>query len=206
MKNIIVIDNFYENPYAVRNFALTKARYLSNEKLPKNFPGTESEQSFFSDEVVRKIEKAIGEEVLVNPAECSFGVFAKTFSNDERNRTIHVDSSDWSAVLFLSKPADCRGGTVFYEDLETGWTEIPELTSLKKMGFPSVEHFKSEYLKKKSQQFNNWKISSRVAMKFNRMVLFRSGKLFHAAEGYFGETDDNCRLLQLFFLKTKKGN
>jgi hypothetical protein len=174
MKNLVVIDNFYKNPEAVRRYALTKAQYLPKEKLPEGFVGTESQQSFFSPDVVGKISDAIGEKIIVDPSRFAFGVFAKTYASDDKNKKIHVDSSEWTAVLYLSRPEDCQGGTLFYE-------ENPE------------------------RKPEDWKISTRVGMKFNRMVVFKANSLFHAAEGYFGDCDENCRLLQLFFFKTQKG-
>lgn len=204
MKNIIVMDNFYKNPEIVRSYALNKVSYISKENLPNRFPGTESVQSFFSKDVIRKMEQAIGETVVVNPAQYSFGVFAKTYAADEKKKAVHVDGSDWTALLYLSRPQDCQGGTTFYEDRETGWNSIPDLATLQTKGFQSVELFKQEHLNKKSQDLAQWKVSTKVGMKFNRMILFRAGSLFHAADGYFGDSDENCRLIQLFFFKIQK--
>jgi hypothetical protein len=204
MKNIVVIDNFYRNPEAVRRYALNKVSYISNENLPEKFPGTESQQSFYSADVISKMEQAIGERIVAEPAQYSFGVFAKTYAKDEKKKTIHVDGSDWTALLYLSRPEDCQGGTSFYEDKSLGWNQIPDIETLNQRGFESVEDFKNTYLKAMGQEYSNWKVSTRVGMKFNRMVIFRAGALFHAAEGYFGETDENCRLIQLFFFKTMK--
>lgn len=203
MKNLIVIDDFYQNPWAVRNYALTKSQYMSVDQLDVEFAGTESLRGFYSDEVTNKIQNALGKQIDVNPKNFSYGVFSKTYASDEVKKTIHLDGSDWTAVLYLSRPEDCRGGTVFYEHKNWGWSEIPDEETLQSHGYLSREDFINKGLKPCSQNFSEWRISARVGIKFNRLVLFRSGKLFHAAEGYFGNTDDDCRLLQLFFFKTK---
>lgn len=47
MKNLIVIDDFYSNVDAVREFALTRVEYFEPKDLSEGFVGTESKQSFF---------------------------------------------------------------------------------------------------------------------------------------------------------------
>lgn len=203
MKNLVVIEDFYKNPLAVRDYALTRCRYLNSDKTQNEFPGTESEQGFFSADVVRKIEDAIGEKVDVNPKQFSFGVFSKTYFSDQPKKSIHVDSSDWTAIVYLSLPEHCQGGTVLYESKEYGWSSIPAEKTLKDHGFASRAHFINTYLKENSKNFDLWNVTCRVGMKFNRMVVFRSHEMFHAAEGYFGNNDYDCRLMQLFFFKTQ---
>ena len=204
MKNLIVIDNFYQNPNTVRDYALNKATYLPSHQLHPKFAGTESQQGFFSDAVVHKLESALGQKIEVNPQKFAFGVFSKTFAADEIKKSVHVDGSDWAAVLYLSRPEDCQGGTVFYEHKTWGWSGIPSLDVLQSRGFQSRADFINSDVNKNSQDLSKWKISARIGMKFNRLVLFRAGTFFHAAEGYFGNNDQNCRLLQLFFFNIQE--
>lgn len=204
MKNIVVIDNFYSNPWAVREYALNKAQYISKENLPGEFPGTESKQSFFTPGVVEKMELAIGQKITPEPANYSFGVFAKTYAKDLRNKSIHVDSSDWTGLLYLSRPEDCRGGTNFYSHKDSGLDQVPSDSELLDMGFSSKNEFIEKFLKPIGQEPSQWNVSVKVGMKFNRMLLFKAGELFHSADSYFGDSDNNCRLIQLFFFKTYK--
>jgi hypothetical protein len=203
MKNLIVIDDFYTDPWAVREYALNKALYLTPEQVNPEFAGTESVRGIYSAPIIDKIENALGQKIEVNPKSYAFGVFSKTYQQDKTKKSIHVDGSDWTAVLYLSRPEDCEGGTAFYENMNWQWSEIPSDEVLSHAGFISRSEFVAGPLKAASSDFTQWKVSSRVGMKFNRMVLFRAGTMFHAAEGYFGSNDDNCRLLQLFFFKIK---
>ena len=203
MKNLIVMDNFYKNGQAVRDYALNKASYIPQERLSAKFPGTESVQSFFSDAVVKKMEHAIGSKIKVEPKKYSFGVFAKTYAADEKRKVIHIDESDWTGLVYLSRPEDCKGGTVFYQHRKSGMDIVPADDKLQKMGYADKEDFNSRFIMPQSQDESKWKVSARVGLKFNRMVLFRAGRMFHAAEGYFGSHDQNCRLIQLFFFKTE---
>lgn len=201
MKNIIVIDNFYENPLSVRDLAL-KCEYIDQENLPDKFAGTESKKSFYTKDVLQKIETAIGQKIIVDPKNYSFGVFAKTYAKDKKNLTIHLDGSDWTALVYLSLPEHCQGGTTFYEHRDLGLNAVPKDETLLERGFSSKEDFISKQITPISQDLSSWKESVRIKMKFNRLLLFKAGDLFHAADGYFGDTDLNCRLLQLFFFRT----
>ena len=206
MKNIIVLDNFYETPELVRDYALTKATYLSKKQLAPQFPGTESVHSFTSTQVIKKIEKAVGASIVVNPAKYSFGVFAKTSETDQSKKMVHVDSSEWTGIVYLNLPNECHGGTCFYQHVTTGLNAIPTTIQLRQMGYENSDDFIQNFLRPRSQKSDEWKLSVKVGMKFNRLVLFKAGALFHAAENYFGSSEMNCRLTQLFFFSTQEAS
>jgi len=202
MKSLVVIDNFYENPNAVREFALTRVKYVSREKLADTFPGTESIQSYYSQTLLEKIENAIGQKVIADPKTYSFGVFCKTYAADEARRTVHVDQSDWTGLIYLNKPEACVGGTSFYQHRQTGIDRVPCAERLSQMGYKDREDFIERFVTLEGKHMDNWHLSARVGMKCNRLILFRAGEMFHAADGYFGKDDSDCRLTQLFFFKT----
>ncbi len=204
MKNIIVIDKFYEKPELVRDYALTKAQYLTNEKLAPNFLGTESIHSFTTSSVIKKIEKAIGKKIIVDPKKFSFGVFAKTEQTDQHKKEIHVDSSEWTGIVYLNLPYQCAGGTCFYQHKSTGLNAMPSKNQLKQLGYHDTEDFRKNFLQPRAQNSDEWDVSVKIGMKFNRLVLFRAGELFHAAENYFGSAETACRLTQLFFFQTQE--
>ncbi len=201
MKNIIVIDDFYEKPEVVRNLAL-KADYLESDKTPLNFVGTESKKSFYSDSLIKKIEKSIGKNIVVDPIRYSFGVFSKSFSTDQKNLTVHLDACEWTALVYLSLPEHCQGGTHFYVHPLTGTSAVPELEKIQDLGFSTRDDFIAKTVVPIGKDLSQWQESVRVKMKFNRMIIFKSGSLFHAGSGCFGSDDANCRLTQLFFFKT----
>lgn len=204
MKNLIVIDHFYQDPLLVRDYALKKAQFLSAKKLPQDFAGTESLKGFYSTNLIFKIEKSLGQKIEVDPKKFAFGVFSKTTDHDSIRKTIHVDGSDWTGILYLSKPEDCKGGTITYRHLKTGWTEIPDQTILQKNGYLDRADFIQQEVTPNGQDFSKWAVSARVGMVFNRLVLFKSSTMFHSAESYFGTNDDDCRLTQLFFFNLKE--
>jgi hypothetical protein len=204
MKNLIVIDNFYRHPVAVREYALSKAKYLPKEQTPQEFAGTESIQGFYSDELIQKIETNLGKQIDIDTKRFAFGVFSKTTEQDSFKKTVHVDSSQWTGILYLSKPEHCRGGTTTYKHIKTGWTEIPNDDVLQNSAYGSRTQFIDQEVTPNGRDFSKWEVSVRAGMVFNRMVLMNSGQLFHSAESYFGNCDENCRLTQLFFFNTKE--
>lgn len=205
MKNLIVIDDFYRNPQAVRDYALNKVDYFGRDDLANEFAGTESKQSFYTADVVAKIERAVGQTIKVEPEKYSFAVFWKTFASDARNLVVHVDQSDWTGLVYLSRPQDCQGGTSFYQHKESGLDTIPDEEQLQALGYESKKDFVQRFVTPQGKSPDHWRQLARVGMKFNRMILFRAGDMFHGADGYFGDNDENCRLLQLFFFKTEAG-
>lgn len=137
----------------------------------------------------------------MDPQNYSFAVFYKTFGKDEGRRTVHVDQSDWTGLVYLNKPEDCQGGTSFYQHIETGLDSVPNADRIQEMGFENREDFVKKFVSKEGKDLNRWKRIGRVGMKSNRMLLFRAGEMFHAADAYFGNSDTDCRLAQLFFFK-----
>ncbi|MBC7740995.1 MAG: hypothetical protein H7061_02280 [Bdellovibrionaceae bacterium] len=203
MKNIIVVDNFYQDPLKIRNYALNGVEYLPKNKLSPNFPGTESVKSFTSLALIEKIESSLGQKINVDPTKYSFGVFTKTYLADSRNNRVHVDTSEWTGIVYLNLPEQCQAGTSFYEHKLTGLNSIPYSPSkLSELGYNSQKEFVDQFLRPQSQDQTAWKQSVHVGMKFNRLILFKAGELFHSAGSYFGHDDQSCRLTQLFFFST----
>ncbi len=206
MKECIVIENFYEDPDKIRDFALSKVKYLNPNSRPKDFVGTESIKGIYNESIVKRFEKAIGESIEVDPQKYAFGVFSKTYESDNSKKLIHVDGSEWTAIIYLSKKSDPYAGTHLWEHLPTGWTAIPNSNDLNKLNYSSRQDFIDRELVITNQNPERWKPHIRVGYEFNRLVLLRSGKLFHSAGLYFGTDDESCRLTQLFFFNTKNFN
>ena len=81
---------------------------------------------------------------------------------------------------------------------------MPSKNQLKQLGYHDTEDFRKNFLQPRAQNSDEWDVSVKIGMKFNRLVLFRAGELFHAAENYFGSAETACRLTQLFFFQTQE--
>lgn len=192
--NLIIIDNFYENPEEVRNFALLQMF----EESKNDYPGKRT-IPFLSEELKNKIQ------LIVEP----FGGKIIKFSNGNGNgngcfqyattydRTwIHHDAVEigvlnWGGVIYLSQDAPLSSGTGFYKFID-GTMNSEEENILNGDSYTNIY----------SQDHTKWELVDKVGNIFNRLVLFNSSR-FHASLDYFGTNKNDGRLFQVFFFTTK---
>jgi hypothetical protein len=196
-KNIIIVDDFYDNPHEVRDYAL-------NLEYPEpdgdyTYPGKNSKGSYYSDEIHLKFEKLAGE--LLDPAGEN-GYFRISLDGVSHKQDIHVDPGwEWGAVLYMSDPKDCidEGGTSFWRHNDMGIENIPRTDEEAQFhGWPSYKESWSTTVYGDGQHRDRWTRYALCPMKFNRVVLFRT-HLWHSHSFNFGDTLENGRLVQLFF-------
>jgi len=174
-QEIIIIENFYENPDTVRADALT-AEY----PIIGNFPGRRSKQ-FLYPGIKEKFESIIGRPIQYWPDGYN-GAFQ--WVTGDMSSWIHRDCTEWSAIVFLTPGAPCDGGTKLYQH--------------KVSGVSYSDHALEEVLNRDSTNEDAWHIVDTVGNIYNRCVLFR-GKRSHKSDRYFGDSLENARLFQTFF-------
>lgn len=108
---IVVIDNFYDDPDAVREFALQQEFNVKG-----NYPGLRT-KSFATENVKRRFQHFVGNEITDWPtSNCYNGAFQ--LSNADDKSWIHQDIHNrWAAVVYLSNKPNPDGGTGFYRNL-----------------------------------------------------------------------------------------
>jgi len=175
-----IIDDFYQDPDSVRNFALNQEFSVRG-----NFPGTRT-KPFLSPDIIQCIEYFMpwaGK--ITNTFEWSgyTGAFQLAVAGD---RTwIHTDFyNKWAGVCYLTPDAPHTSGTGLYRYKPTG------------------EHRKAacDY---EGYDYTKWDLFDVIGNKYNRLVIYR-GDLFHASLQYFGDNLHNGRLFQTFFFDTEK--
>jgi len=169
----IVVDNFFEDPDSIRNYALSLEYQNSNEL--QNFEGWLGNRCFYRDEqfakfFVNKINQHIEKSVEFHKLEYNFHfTLTKTketspFHFDEYK--IHSDSDDGlyrlSGLVYLYPNPPIKTGTSFYSDLDL-----------------------------------NYEFS--VENKYNRFICYPS-EILHAPTDLFGENKQNARLTLTFFV------
>jgi len=202
MKNVLVIDGFYKDPQKVREVALA-CDWIDPSSLSNEFPGTESKRCFYSRQLVEKLGSLIGGNVDPEPHRRSFGAFALALDADREKKVVHVDSCDWTGIVYLTLDRDAQGGTTLFYHKRTQLNRFPTDSELERLSYPTKRSFEEDVLVKDGKNFNAWESDIKIDMRFNRLVLFRGGHLFHAADSYFGETPQNGRLTQLFFFRER---
>lgn len=185
-KNLIVVDDFYNNPLEVRDVALSMEFSEAG-----NYPGLRT-SPLSNDPTKEAIQSLLGEPITDWFDSGRFQVctaFEKSW--------IHSDfNNDWAAIVFLSPEAPIGSGTSFYRHRKSATfgskgvgEDMVDLSGNKLVPPPSC-HF---------SDMHEWELIDRVGNKFNRLVIFNSS-LWHISDPYFGGCKNSGRLFQLFFM------
>lgn len=166
--SFIVIENFYEEPDKVREYAL-KQEYRYDSAA---FPGKRSNNSYYPTSIhdtLKTILSPYFSDVRISEGS-SNGEFQITNKHDKS--WIHQDElnknckASIAGVCYLTPNAPLDSGTIFFE---------------------------------KNFDNNNYTQSDTINNKYNRLILF-NGQLHHISGKYFGTSDNDARLTQVFFL------
>jgi hypothetical protein len=190
--DLLILDNFYNDPVGVREFALSQAF-----DVPGNYPGNRT-KPFYTDDVKDLIQKMIFAQAGKITA---FEEFKETtafqYTTAADRSWVHADQTTmWAGVCYLTPDAPPSGGTGIFKHKPTGYTRVPRLAD----GSYNMEILNE--INKDSQDMTKWELMDRVANKFNRLVLYR-GDLFHVSLDYFGRDMYSGRLFQTFFFNTE---
>lgn len=173
--NILVVDNFLEEPDAVRDFALKQPFTVKG-----NYPGVRTE-SFATDAMKERIEKLLGRKIKFWPKGYN-GAYQLATSGPLS--WIHRDKTDYAGVLYLTPDAPSTSGTTFYRH--------------KKLAVETENELNQSLLDQDSNDWSKWEVMDTVANRYNRLVLF-NGRRSHMSGPYFGDSPETGRLFQLFF-------
>lgn len=195
-KDIIVINEFYSNPFEIRDQALSMAPFPVVNELPgqRTF-GVPEEQS---------LQLKIQFEKILNTRITEWSQFRKRYEKNNtafqlitKNETnwIHHDDTDWAGVLYLSPEPDVTSGTGFFTHRQSGvYCWDPER--------PETDFNYSD----DKDDFSKWDLNLEVKNKFNRLVLYKS-KLYHSSmTPGFGSNYMDGRLTQVFFFDVEKND
>lgn len=201
MSDIITIDNFYSDPYSVRDFALQQD-YIKQEG---NYPGLRTDSianlnlsllDHFADTLFSNIFKDDKEKYSYDIATCFQSI--KNGDSPYNMGIIHQDGSDGkfinlAGVIYLTPDAPVEAGTTIYTPIVDTLMMPVTLEKMYTKEIPATAYMDiTEY----NKQF---KILKQVENKFNRAVVY-PGYAFHTQSNLFGKTLANSRLTQVFFI------
>lgn len=193
-QSLIVVDDFYDSPQAVRDLAVG-ADY-PEPSGPRTFPGRNSAAPFLPSGLDRAVSALVGEPLRAPDAPGAFhGRFRITLAGEEGRYQVHVDPSGltWVGVIYLTPPAHCHGGTAFYRHLQLQSDRTPvEQGELTRCGVADI----ATLLQRDGNDPSKWEHLMTVPMRFNRLILYRPWLWHSAAEG-FGSSLADGRLVQV---------
>lgn len=204
---ITVIDNFYENPDLVRNFALSLPYYMSSDG---RWPGARSDRLVdvnvnFYNTFTFKLFSLFFDLDSTNmewDVETSFQqvVSFSPIRTSQLNRGwIHQDDDAvFSGVIYLNPDPKPGWGTSIYK-LKPGETDdCQQKTKFLHYG-ESEDLDEEEHEKEMIFNSNKFVESVRVENVYNRLILFEGGE-YHGVPSFYSD-DDEPRLTQVFFVK-----
>jgi len=179
-KKLWVVDNFYEDPYALREFAL-KQEFQNDLRFYK---GKRTENVYHTPQIRQRFEEIMGVKTRDFPGQGTMnGVFQ--YCTPEDLLVHHHDGQTWAAMIFLTPDAPFETGTSFYRHKQTGIT----LADPPKSDVYSMHGFYDR---------TKFELIDQIGNVFNRLVIF-DARCLHSATQYFGTKKEDARLFQIFF-------
>jgi hypothetical protein len=189
---ITVHDNFLADPCAVREWAMHQDWSVAPEYQGHRYPGCIELPANIADTVTAGLSKAHG-----STAKPSLMFARMSLAGESTPAWIHADSGvdEYAAVLYLTRPTYCTGGTAFWYHNELQWDRVPDAKALREQGVVWNQSF-ADRLNHDANDVKHWSMTGLIPMKYNRLLTFKS-KLFHSRwpQQSLGTNYDNGRLI-----------
>lgn len=175
-----IVDNFYEDPYAVREFAL-------NQEFEENldyYKGKRTRNQFIVPGTKEAFEKIIGKKIT-NWTETHGMCGRFQYCTAQDDLVYHCDSQTLAGMIYLTPDAPFSCGTSLFAHKDTKLRNEND--------FGNVDVFEGGYYDR-----TKFELVDTAGNVFNRLVLF-DAKCIHSANEYFGTNKNDSRLFHLFF-------
>ena len=173
-----VVDNFYADPIAVRNFAL-KQEFVQEKDYYK---GCRTKHQYFLPGTKEAFEKIMGIQIREWESHGMCGKFQYCTAQD--SLVYHHDGQTWAAMIYLTPdaPYDC-GTSLFASKNGARKSSDANIGTAFDGGFYDSTKFD---------------LIDSIGNVFNRLFIFDAQNI-HAASKYFGQTIEDSRLFHIFF-------
>lgn len=232
MSDYVIVDDWYENPDEIRNFALDQLncnKSFGESKVKENgygtYPGYRCKANIKNlSENKLKIEQhyniSIDSSRWIFMPTCDFESSLEMLEFDMNSMSMKIKDSD--IILNMSESlsngcfqyCDENSELWIHPDHGNAYAAVVYLTpdppkgsgtgffKNKKTGEEYQFDPKSVIPKEECTNFDSWDLVDYVENVYNRCVIFNA-KRFHSATSYFGTTPENSRLFQVFFFNKK---
>lgn len=189
--DLVVVDDFYENPDEIRKIAMSQ-----NFESSDYHKGKRTKTRLIVDGTKEEIERILGKKITSWNQRFS-GVFQYCTAEDPI--VYHTDSQSYAAVVYLTPDAPVESGTSFWRSKKNGLWRNPK----------PIDMFNSrkDYDFLRSEMFGNppnfydgtrWELVDRIGNRYNRLAIWNA-QLVHSATEYFGLDINDSRLFHMFF-------
>jgi len=193
-KRLFVVDDFYEDPYKIREFALQQTYYPGEGAV-----GSRTRKQYLFNGIKESFESIIGKTIADHTDDNfgwgNIGINGRfQFCTAGTPSVYHCDSQQWAAVIYLTPDAPPQSGTSFFRHRDT-----------KVYHNSQINWNQGEGLKVFNQKTfldgTPYEPVDTVGNVFNRLVIFDGG-LIHSGINYFGWDISSSRLFHIFFFNT----
>jgi hypothetical protein len=201
---ITIVDDFYTNPEEVRKFALSR-KYFPASELDNSegiFPGKRTaelgtvDSDFFrySVDKLLSIFHDYGSQQLRWNISNKFQLIDSSYDSD----WIHSDvGCVFAAIVYLTPDAPLDAGTSIYKKNSRFDQKRYEQLNLEKFNF-----YKGTANSNAKEEVNSMFTETvKVNNVYNRLLVYEAEQ-FHGGKGFFGNSLEDSRLTQIFFIKT----
>ena len=204
---VTVINNFYDDPDAIRQFALAQKYTFRHEEqdLDYVYPGGRTKDLHELDSQLQALvlKKLVSVFHIAEHDLMRWGISSSFQSVSEiyKEGVIHTDKNTiFAGVLYLTPNAPLNSGTSLYKK-NAAFNE----DKYKKACDKNDERFKAGELVMDTGFHSMFDEVVRVNNVYNTLILFE-GDIHHAANSFFGSTLEDSRLAQVFFVSKIDAN
>ena len=189
--HLVVVDDFYSDPDAIRKIAMEQDFNPSG-----NHKGRRTETRLILDGTKEEIERILGRKIISWNQRYT-GVFQYCTAEDPI--VYHADMQSYAAVVYLTPDAPPETGTTFWRSKNNKVWRSPVQADLDLL---NQDHNTTWY-----QMFGNppnfydgtrWEMVDKIGNRYNRLAIW-DAKLIHSASQYFGANINDSRLFHMFF-------
>lgn len=198
---VAIVENFYEDPDAVRTFALKQQyQFLVDTKNAEYvYPGSRTLDIFDLDKKLQEtiLKKFVSvfhnaeHEVMRWAISTSF----QSVSEEYEQGVIHTDKNTiLAAVLYLTPDAPLNSGTSLFKP-NNSFNEAKYQQALA----DNDKRFRAGDIVMDTSYHSMFDEIVRVNNVYNTLIVYE-GRHYHAANQFFGKTLEDSRLSQVFFI------
>jgi hypothetical protein len=189
---IETLDDFLPEPLAYREQALKEKFYDIRGPDGVMYRNINVRPS---DEFEGLLSNKLGRSIRI-----SYGLLRRNFEGEPPNFAVHSDNGydQFAAILYLSRPGDCRGGTAFWEHKQYGWTHWPDEKAMRRT-CKKPEKIIAQ-LQAEANEPTAWEQTYLAEMRFNRMIVYPTNQ-FHSRWPWnaWGNSPEDCRMIWVGF-------
>lgn len=204
---VTVVDDFYDNPDAIRKFALAQKYKFRHEEgdIGYVYPGCRTKDLYDLDRDLQEkvLKKLISVFHIPEYDHMQWAISSSFQSVSEiyKQGVIHVDTNTiFAGVLYLTPDAPLKSGTSLYRKNATFTQEKYD-----QAGIQNDARFKAGEIIMDTSFHSMFDEVVSVNNVYNTLILFE-GDIFHAANNFFGTTLEDSRLAQVFFVNKIDAN